>query len=416
MPKFYELSREKRIAQLLADGHLSQVAATHLLSNDPLPEATAAHLTENQIGQFPLPLGVVHHLQVNGIQREVAIAGEEPSVVAAASNGARMANLGGGVTAVAPDVHVVDAEIVFAGAPQLATVVQEHRLQMFAVAESAHPSIVKRGGGLKAIHTDTIGNFTKIILSVDVQEAMGANIVNTITEAVASYLETTTGLRKLFAILSNYSEQTTRAEVHIPHAALATKQVAGAHIAAQIELASQFAALDVSRATTNNKGIMNGVSGATIALGNDYRALEAGVHAFAARNGSYQPLSTWENTDGELHGTIELPIQIGTVGGAIGALPLARVSQQLASIKCVRDEQEVLASLGLVQNLAALRALVGPGIQSGHMALAAGVLAISAGATGGEVTALTNLLQGKKQSLALAKQLLHELRQHGEDN
>ncbi|WDF83491.1 hydroxymethylglutaryl-CoA reductase, degradative [Lacticaseibacillus pabuli] len=415
MPKFYELSREDRIAQLLADARLSQAAATHLLANEPLPEATAAHLTENQIGQFPLPLGVVHHLQVNGVSREVAIAGEEPSVVAAASNGARMANLGGGVTGVAPDMHVVDAEIVFANAPEVATVVQAHRLQIFTVAESAHPSIVRRGGGLKAIHTDTTGQFTKIILSVDVQEAMGANIVNTIAEAVAAYLEATTGLRRLFAILSNYSEQTTRAEVTIPHAALATKQATGAHIAAQIALASQFAQLDVSRATTNNKGIMNGVSGAAIALGNDYRALEAGVYAFAASTGTYQPLSTWENSEGQLHGVIELPIQVGTVGGAIGALPLAKVSQQLAQITCVREEQEVLASLGLVQNLAALRALVGPGIQSGHMALAAGSLAISAGAKGSEVTVLTAQLQGKKQSLALAKTLLAQIRQQGED-
>jgi hydroxymethylglutaryl-CoA reductase len=412
MAKFYQLSREERIEQLQKAGQLNETAARLLRQSPLLPEATAAHLTENQLGQFPLPLGVVHRLRVNGLTREVAIVGEEPSVVAAASNGARMASLGGGVYAQAPQAHLVTAEIVYAGLSKanLQRIDEAHD-DLLAVAQRAHPSIVRRGGGVRDIRSIVKEQFTTVLVTVDVQEAMGANIVNTIAEAIADRLDVLLQTRRLFAILSNYSEQLTQASVTIPVAGVATASGNGAAVAARIELASRYAQASTARATTSNKGVMNGVAGAAIALGNDYRALEAGVHAYAGRGQGYAPLTNWRVDGDFLRGTISLPLQLGTVGGAISALPLARVSRELARIECVRDEQEVLAALGLVQNLAALRALVGPGIQAGHMALQAGALAIAAGASGGEVDQLTARLQDSEKTLRNAQRLLQQLRQ-----
>lgn len=410
MAKFYELSRLDRIKLLEQDAVISAQAAAQLRAQALLSETSASHLTENQVSQFPLPMGVVHHLTVNGVMREVAIVGEEPSVVAAASNGARMAAAGGGVTATAPVSHQIEAQIVYVGDESCLTQIKLALPELPRVAQAAHPSIVARGGGLQHTSVARREQFIVVTLQVDVQEAMGANIVNTIAEACAHYLSTVTSCQSLFAILTNASDQVTVAKVAIPHAALATKTMTGQTIAARIALASDFARLDVSRATTHNKGIMNGIAGAALALGNDTRALEASVHAYAAQRGQYAPLSTWRDDGQLLHGEIALPLTVGTVGGAISVLPLARVSQQLAKIETVRDEQEVLAALGLMQNLAALRALVGPGIQAGHMSLAAGALAIAAGARDDEVTLLTKQLQGSPKTLAAAKMLLTEMR------
>ncbi|WP_196246236.1 hydroxymethylglutaryl-CoA reductase, degradative [Lacticaseibacillus zhaodongensis] len=416
MPKFYQLSRAERIAELQRAGILGPDAADLLRNNAALEEETADHLTENQIAQYPLPLGVVHKLRVNGVQREVAIAGEEPSVVAAASNGARMAAIAGGVRASAPRTHLVDAEIAFTvQVPAAQRILTEHDADIRAVAERAHPSIVQRGGGLRTITYSEVGSACKVTLSIDVQEAMGANIVNTIAEAVSHLLSHYFQQEPLFAILTNYSAATTTAQIDLPFAAVATKQASGEHVAAKIAAASDFACQDVARASTNNKGIMNGISGAAIALGQDYRALEAGVYAYAAHTGRYMPLSHWTLTDTGLHGELSLPLALGTVGGAISALPLAQVSQELARIDNVRTAQEVLAALGLVQNLAALRALVGPGIQAGHMALQAGALAIAAGATGAEVDLVTRELQNTPKTLAAARMLLEQLRKHKEE-
>lgn len=415
MPKFYELSRSERIATLVRDGKLSAGDAELLRANAELSEATASHLTENQIAQYPLPLGLVHKLTVNGAEREVPIAGEEPSVVAAASNGARMAQFGGGVHATAPADHIVLAEIAFtepiANAEEI---LRTHDADIRAAARTARPSIVKRGGGLRTISYAAVGTGGKVTLGVDVQEAMGANIVNTIAEAVAKLLAGYFGQEPLFAILANYSLSATVATLDLPFAAVATKNATGEHIAAKIAAASDFAQHDVARASTNNKGIMNGISGAAIALGQDYRALEAEVYAYAARTGRYMPLSKWTVSGETLHGELKLPLTVGTVGGAISALPIAKVSQELAHITSVKTEQEVLAALGLVQNLAALRALVGPGIQAGHMALQAGALAIAAGAQGAEVDLVTRELQNTPKTLAAARMLLEQLRKDEE--
>ncbi len=412
MPKFYQLSRQERLAQLVAEGSLDENDAAYLLANTVLPDAVASHLGENQLGQFNLPFGVARQLTVNGVTRNVAMVGEEPSVVAAASNGARMASAGGGVSVTVPD-HLVAGEVVFADVADTAAAVhyiRAHKDDIWDAAAYAKPSIIGRGGGLKDVQVTTVQNFVKIRLVVDPQAAMGANMVNTIAEAVASLAAKWLDQASLIAILSNYSEDPVLARVDIPVKAVATKTASGGVIAQRIAQASAFGQLDVERATTNNKGVMNGIEAATIAIGNDYRAVATAAHAFAAKSGRYLPLTTWITDGVTLHGELAIPLQLGVVGGATAALPLAQVAMRLGRIASAQDAQAVLAALGLVQNLAALRALVGPGIQAGHMALQAGALAIAAGAQGAEVDVLTAKLQATDKTLATAKRLLAVMR------
>lgn len=413
MKKFYQLTREERVRALVDSGMLSAADAELLLADAPLPQATADHLTENQIGQFPLPMGLVRGLRVNGITHDVALVGEEPSVVAAANNGARMALADGGVTVQVPP-HRVAAEVVFADLPDIAQAVrliEAQKADIKAAAAAAHPSIVRRGGGLQTVTVTTVDGFVKVTLVVDPQQAMGANIVNTIAERVGVLIGGWLHQQPLISILSNYSDDAVVASVDLPVETVATRHADGASVAKLIARTSDFAQLDIDRATTNNKGVMNGIAAATIALGNDYRAVEAGAHAYAARTGRYLPLTRWWVAESRLHGELAVPLQLGVVGGAVGALHRAGLAQRLAGIKTVADAQAVLAALGLVQNLAAIRALVGPGIQAGHMHLQAGALAVAAGAVGDEVAILTQQLQDGDKTIARAQNLLRQMRQ-----
>lgn len=348
MRKFYQLTRAERVQALVDAGLLSTADAHLLLADAPLPQATAEHLTENQIGQFPLPMGLVRGLRVNGLTHDVALVGEEPSVVAAANNGARMARAGGGVTVQVPP-HRVAAEVVFAdlAEPEAAVrLIEAQVADIKAAAAAAHPSIVRRGGGLQAVHVQQRQQFVKVTLVVDPQQAMGANIVNTIAERVGRLLGSWLHQPPLISILSNYSDDAVIATVAIPVNAVATRHADGATVARLIARTSDFAMIDIDRATTNNKGVMNGIAAATIALGNDYRAVEAGAHAYAARSGRYLPLTQWRVADDTLHGKIAVPLQLGVVGGAVGALHRAGLAQRLAGIKTVADAQALLAALG----------------------------------------------------------------------
>ncbi|WP_203633477.1 hydroxymethylglutaryl-CoA reductase, degradative [Lacticaseibacillus suibinensis] len=408
MTKFYELTTAERLAQLVADGNLSAEDAALLQQATALPDDVASHLSENQIGQFTLPLGLVRNLPVNGAMRQVAMATEEPSVVAAASNGARLAGLNGGVKATAAP-HRVVAEVVFDAVPDLTAaqaVLQAHEAELFQVAQAAHPSIVKRGGGLKQVTTTVVDRFLKLRLVIDPSQAMGANICNTIAEAIAAAAGAWLAQPALVAILTNASAQLTTATVTLAPASLATKHEAGSVIARRIAALSDLAQVDAERAATHNKGIMNGIEAAVLATGNDTRAVAAAVSAYSQG----RPLSTWQMVDGQLKGKISLPLPVGVVGGAISALPLAGAALRLGGFQTVAALQEALAALGLVQNLAALRALAGPGIQAGHMALQANALAMAAGAQGEEITQVAAALQGERKELAVAKQLLTQLR------
>lgn len=428
MTAFRELSVENRIKTLQNDGAINESEATFLLkqlsesSDATIPADVANHMIEHQIGKYTLPVGVVRGLIVNGEARDVLVATEEPSVIAAACNGARIAAETGvgfdaatdveyGIIAHSPQ-YVTTAQIAFEDADgsvaaRLREIVEDCAKveDLLRVANESHPSMSKRGGGARKCRVSALHGFAKLEVDVDTCDAMGANTVNTMGEAVKAQLESWLGVEALVAILTNTSRVATTAEVRIPVEALASRRLEeakredeGKRLARRIAALSALAASDPERAATHNKGILNGIAGAALASGNDTRALEAAAHAWAARSGRYLPLSTWNteslNKQTILHGRIEIPLQIGIVGGSISSLPMAKLALKIGKYKNANDFRNTLAALGLVQNLAALRALAGPGIQAGHMSLQASNLAIAAGAKGEEIEAIAkNLLQ-----------------------
>ena len=452
MTAFRELSVENRIKTLQNEGAIDESDATFLLKQLPessdatIPADVANHMIEHQIGKYTLPVGVVRGLIVNGEARDVLVATEEPSVIAAACNGARIADAADdGASAGIADV--ADGEYgIIAHSPQYVTTAQiafedadgsvaarlreivgdcEKVEELLRVANESHPSMSKRGGGARKCRDSALHGFAKLEIDVDTCDAMGANTVNTMGEAVKAQLESWLGVEALVAILNNTSRVATTAEVRIPVEALASRRLEeaeregeGKRLARRIAALSALAANDPERASTHNKGILNGIAGAALASGNDTRALEAAAHAWASRSGRYLPLSTWNtetlNNQTILHGRIEIPLQIGIVGGSISSLPMAKLALKIGKYKNANDFRNTLAALGLVQNLAALRALAGPGIQAGHMALQASNLAIAAGAKGAEIEKIAhNLMQlsASERTTEKVAQLLKKLRE-----
>ncbi|MFU0569590.1 hydroxymethylglutaryl-CoA reductase, degradative [Gardnerella vaginalis] len=448
MTAFRELSVENRIKTLQNEGAINDAEATFLLkqfaesSDTTIPADVANHMIEHQIGKYTLPVGVVRGLIVNGEVRDVLVATEEPSVIAAACNGARIAAETGvgyaaetgvvyGIVANSPQ-YVTTAQIAFEDADgsvaaRLHEIVEDCTkvAELLRIANESHPSMSKRGGGARKCRDSALHGFAKLEIDVDTCDAMGANTVNTMGEAVKAQLESWLGVQALVAILTNTSRVATTAEVHIPVEALASRRLEdserereGKRLARRIAALSALAASDPARAATHNKGILNGIAGAALASGNDTRALESAAHAWAARSGRYLPLSKWntETLNGKtiLHGSIEIPLQIGIVGGSISSLPMAKLAIKIGKYKNANDFRNTLAALGLVQNLAALRALAGPGIQAGHMALQSSNLAIAAGAKGAEIAEIAhNILQLSPAERTTEKvtQLLQKLRE-----
>lgn len=415
--KFYQLTRKQRLDKLVAAGFLTPAARDYLWQQHGLPETLATHLTENPIGQYTLPLGVAPGFIINSHEYVVPMVTEEPSVIAAASHGAKMIAAGGGFKIIAQP-HLAVGEVVFDHADNIDYFAQQlltQQQKLWQVAVAAHPSIQKYGGGLRDLQIITLAQrFIKIIITVDPQKAMGANLINTMCEAVARYAEQIIHQPALMAILSNQALQSkASAQVDVPFSALATKNLDGKLIAQRIAAASDLAHVDLQRAVTHNKGIMNGVDAVTLATGNDTRAVEASVQSFAVANNKYQALSTWQVRDDYLHGELTLPLLLGVVGGTITALPMAQISLAILQQPTVEKLMEIITAVGLAQNLAALHALVTDGIQRGHMSLHANALAISAGAHDDEVGKLVTLLhQQPKMNLTVAKKLLKQLRQH----
>lgn len=421
MAAFRELSVEQRIKTLESEGALSEDCAQLLLeqlaqsSETNIPASVANSMIENQIGRFSLPVGVVRGLKVNGVTRNVLMATEEPSVIAAACNGAKIAakSLENGIAAHSAH-YVTSTQIVFEDkdgsvAKKLDEIMRDEskRTTISEVARSAHPSIYQRGGGLERAQAATLNGFAKLTLDINACDAMGANIANTIGEAVKTQLESWVGRKALVAILANSSRAATIAEIHLPVEALVPKaktaaagDADGMRLARRIAALSSLATVDAERAATHNKGILNGIVAAALASGNDTRALQAAAHEWAAKSGRYMPLSTWtlQNSGQILYGRIEIPLQIGTVGGAISSLPMSKVALQVAEVENVNDFRNILAAVGLVQNLAALRALAGPGIQAGHMRLQAANIAIASGAHGDEIQKVVHALLNEKRS------------------
>ncbi|MBZ4419043.1 hydroxymethylglutaryl-CoA reductase, degradative [Myxococcus sp. RHSTA-1-4] len=400
---FHKLPMEERLALLARMFRLTPEDLQQLRGTEALQPVLANQMIENAVGTFSLPLGLGLNMQVNGLDYLVPMAVEEPSVVAAVSFAAKIVREAGGFTAEADDSMMIgQVQVTRYGDPTVATErILAHKEQILALANSFHPSMVARGGGARDVEVRVLpapegprGEPLLIVhILIDTQEAMGANLINTVAEGVAPLIEQITGGKVYLRILSNLADRRlARAMCRIPLAQLADFNMPGEEIAEGIAQASRFAEADPYRAATHNKGVMNGIDAVAIATGQDWRAIEAGAHAFACRGGQYRPLSTWYLEEGHLVGRIELPMALGTVGGPIKVHPGVQMALKLMRTTNVRELSMVFAAVGLAQNFAALRALGSVGIQKGHMALHARCVAVTAGARGHWVEKIANLL------------------------
>ena len=403
--KFYELSLEERQASIVEQAGLTDEEAQALFGQGGMSPEQADHMIENAVGLFGLPLGIAQNFLVNGREVLVPMAIEEPSVVAGASFMARLARSGGGFTAhtTAPEM-IGQMQILDVAEPASARLaLLEKRAELLQMASEIDPVLNKLGGGARDIEVrvfeqSPVGPFLVLHLIYDVRDAMGANAVNTAMERLAPRIEQITGGRVHLRILSNLAvRRLARARCTIRLDALAFGEYSAERVRDGIIAAWAFAAVDPFRAATHNKGIMNGIDAVVIATGNDWRAVEAGAHAYAARNGTYTSLSTWgKDREGNLVGTLELPMAVGTVGGATRVHPAARAALKLMGVRSAAELAEIITSVGLAQNLAALRALATEGIQRGHMGLHARQVAIAAGASGELVEKLAQQLVAEK--------------------
>ncbi|WNG23580.1 hydroxymethylglutaryl-CoA reductase, degradative [Cystobacter fuscus] len=400
---FHKLSmveRHEKLAQMLG---LDEMDLAHLQGISALQPSLANQMIENAVGTFSLPLGLGLNLQINGRDYLVPMAVEEPSVVAAVSFASKLVREAGGFSAEADEpIMIGQVQLTRYGDPTEATKkILAAKEALLALANSFHPSMVKRGGGCKDIEVRVLpapegprGEPLLVVhLIIDTREAMGANLINTMAEGVAPLLEQLTGGKVFLRILSNLADRRlARATCRVPVELLADFDIPGAAIAEGIYQASRFALADPYRAATHNKGIMNGIDSAAIAAGQDWRAIEAGAHAFACRDGQYRPLSTWHVDDGHLVGRIEIPMALGLVGGPIKVHPGVQVNMKLLRVESARELSRVFAAVGLAQNFAAVRVLGSVGIQKGHMALHARCVAVTAGARGDWVEKIAELL------------------------
>lgn len=394
LENFRSLSCEDRLDVLAKAVSLSGSDRDLLLKPGALPLGLANGMIENVIGTFELPMGIATNFQINGKDYLIPMAVEEPSVIAAASYMARIARGCGGFST-SSDLPIMRAQVQLLGIsdPQGA----RHKLlaakqEIIEAANARDKVLIALGGGCKDIEVHVFpqtprGPIVVMHLLVDVRDAMGANTVNTMAETVAPIVERITGGTVRLRILSNLADlRLARARVTVTEASLATAEYSGKRMIEGMLDAYTFAAIDPYRATTHNKGIMNGIDPVVVATGNDWRAIEAGAHAYAARGGHYTSLTTWEVTnEGDLTGTIEMPMALGLVGGATKTHPLAQLSLRILGVTSAQELAEVTVAVGLAQNMAALRALATEGIQRGHMALHARNIAIVAGAEGAEI-------------------------------
>jgi hydroxymethylglutaryl-CoA reductase len=405
IPGFYNLSLEGRLAELAQRGMLSDEDIAALSGRAGLTPERADHMIENVVGVYGLPLGVALNFIVNGREVLIPMAIEEPSVVAGASFMAKLARSGGGFTAQSDPPEMI-GQIQLLDIPDLPASQQailDQKGQLLAEISDLDPVLSQLGGGprdmeVRQIEESPIGPFLVVHLIYDVRDAMGANAVNTAVEHLAPRLETISGGQAHLRILSNLSDRRlARAHCTIVLNELAYENYPAEDVRDGIIAAWAFAVVDPYRAATHNKGIMNGIDPVVIATGNDWRAIEAGAHAYAARYGRYSSLSTWgEDKKGNLVGSLELPMAVGIVGGATRVHPVASACLKLMGVSTARELAEIIVSVGLAQNLAALRALATEGIQRGHMGLHARQVAIAAGAQGELVERLANQLVAEK--------------------
>lgn len=405
---FYKRSVNQRHQLLAKYRGLTEEQSQLLFSQS---DDTGNQLVENYVFNYQVPEGVATGLVVNGKKYVVPMATEEPSVIAAASNGAqRVAKNGGFITTMQPRL-VVGQVVLKAMTRSQVQWLQTQQATIKAIANAAKPSLVQRGGGVMEVRFRSMDDFLSVDLLINPSEAMGANSVNTMAEAVKQWL-LEQDLPVLTAILSNNGQdsvQTVTARVNVRD--LATMTMDGQQVASRIADLSALAQVDAYRAVTHNKGIMNGIDAALLASGNDWRANEAAAHAYASRSGQYRGLSQWQLEGDELVGTLTMPLQVGVVGGSIKVLPQSKLNYQLSQIQTAAELASVILSLGLAQNLAALRALASTGIQAGHMQLQYRALAMQVGATTAEIEPLVKLLCATPQvDTRVAERLLAQLR------
>lgn len=416
---FSKKSYQERLELLQAQALLSPERQASLEQDEQISVTVADQLSENVVGTFSLPYSLVPEVLVNGQEYTVPYVTEEPSVVAAASYASKIIKRAGGFTAQVHERQMIGQVALYqvANPEQAQEKIVSKKAELLELANQAYPSIVKRGGGARDLHVEQIKgetDFLVVYLHVDTQEAMGANMLNTMLEALKPVVEELSQGQSLMGILSNYAtDSLVTASCHVAFRYLSRQKDQGREIAEKIALASQFAQSDPYRAATHNKGIFNGIDAILIATGNDWRAIEAGAHAFASRDGHYQGLSQWtlDLEREELVGEMTLPMPVATKGGSIGLNPRVALSHELLGNPSAKELAQIIVSIGLAQNFAALKALVSTGIQQGHMKLQAKSLALLAGASENEVAPLVErLIADKTFNLETAQRYLENLR------
>jgi hydroxymethylglutaryl-CoA reductase len=397
---FYRLSVEERWRKIAEAVNLPAADIETLANGDGLPLEVADAMVENAVGTFALPFGVALNFKVNGRDYVVPMVVEEPSVIAAASYAALLARAGGGFVAEA-DPGAMIGQIQLVNVPDPGAAVERigaARARLLEAAEELTPGLCKRGAGPRDVEVRVVrapDGETMVVVHVllDTGDAMGANAVNSLVEGLAPMVEEIAGGTVCLRILSNLSDRRlARASVRVPFTALGRDGLAGAEVAERMMHAYRFAAADPYRATTHNKGIMNGVDAVALATGNDWRAIEAGAHAYASRDGRYTSLTTWRIENDHLVGSIELPMAVSTVGPLVKSHPRVRLAFRVLGVASARELAAIMATAGLASNMAAMRALATEGIQKGHMSLHARSVLLAAGARGAAVEQLRKRL------------------------
>jgi hydroxymethylglutaryl-CoA reductase len=415
---FYRLSVEERRRKLAEALDLTPPDVEVLSASDALSLDVADIMVENAVGTFALPFGVALNFRVNDRDHVIPMVVEEPSVIAAASSAALIARAGGGFVAEA-DPGAMIGQIQLIDVPDPGAAVERigtARARLLAAAEELTPGLCKRGAGPRDVEVRlvrTSGGDTMVVVHVllDTGDAMGANAVNSLVEGLAPMVEEIAGGTACLRILSNLADRRlARAAVRVPCAALAKDEFDGEEVARRMMWAYEFAAHDPYRAATHNKGIMNGIDAVAVATGNDWRAIEAGAHAYACRDGSYGSLTTWDVEEGHLIGTIEVPMGVSTVGPLVQSHPRVRLALRILGVSSARELAAIMAAVGLASNMAAMRALATEGIQKGHMALHARAVSHAAGARGQDAEKLRErLLAGGEVKIDRARELLRGL-------
>ncbi len=414
---FSKASPAERIEKLAQAGLLSEEGLQTVRDNDTLPLSLANEMVENVLGTLALPFGIAPGFQVDGQEVQVPMVTEEPSVIAAASYAAGLIKRSGGFQTQVHKRQMIGQVALYdvSNKEKASQAITEAKEDLLQLANQAYPSIVKRGGGARDLWTEVKADFLICYLSVDPKEAMGANMLNTMLEALVDPLEDLSEGQGLMAILSNLAtDALVTARCNIDYRFLSRDPKEAAEIAQKIALASQLAAVDPYRAATHNKGIFNGIDAVVLATGNDWRAIGAGGHTYASRSGQAQGLSNWMDHPEQqvLEGQLTLPMPIATKGGSIGLNPSVQVAHELLGNPDAQTLARIIVSVGLAQNFAALKALVSTGIQHGHMKLQAKSLALLAGATPSEVAPVVQaLLEDKPFNLEKAQAVLEEIRQ-----